>query len=54
MANIFERTRQKREQDAGLQEKPAKKEDAPKRKREMTTEEFFYGPQKQSKKWVEK
>lgn len=54
MANIFDRTRDKREQDAGLKEKPAKKEDAPQRKKEMSREDFFYGRPPQSKKWTEK
>lgn len=56
MANIFERARDKREKDAGLKDTP-KKEDKPAPKKEMTTEEFFYGTEKrppQSKKWIEK
>jgi len=55
--NIFERTREKREQDAGLKDKQSKKEDKPVHKKEMTNEEFFYGTEKrppQSKKWIEK
>lgn len=51
--NIFERTRQKREQEAGTKEKP-KQEPKKEQGRTMSNEEFFYGRPTQSKKWTEK
>ena len=55
MATIFERTRDKREADAGMKDKPQK--EAPKQSKEktMSQSEFSgYDRPKQSKKWIEK
>lgn len=54
--NFFERTRQKREEDAGLKEK-SKPKDSKKEtnKKTMSQPEFSgYKSPSQSKKWVEK
>lgn len=52
--NLFERTRNKREEDAGLKEKP-KQEPKKESGKTMSQAEFSgYDRPKQSKKWVEK
>lgn len=52
--NLFQRTRDKREEDAGLKEKP-KAEPKKKAEKTMSQSEFSgYGRPTQSKKWTEK
>lgn len=51
--DIFTRTRNKREEDAGLKEKP-KQEPKKESGKTMSRDEFLYGRPSQSKKWTEK
>lgn len=53
--NIFDRTRKKREQDAGLEEKSKPKQEKKKNEKTMSQAEFSgYKSPPQSKKWIEK